>query len=151
MGVGAYLPSESLGKRAGPPVPLTPQPHSALQTQTALPRCAHLRSPHLCSASRWGDPCVPAGSPGRRRRTVRCWGSAFPRAPWSRQPWVPCTTTLSTGRAQRPSTPRGEPRPLNWVPEGREYKGIRGSCRETLKIKSPVNSHGSQTFVRHNF
>lgn len=145
------MPSESLGKRAGSLVPLTAQPHSALQTQTPFaPVCPPaLSSP--CSASRWGDPCVPAGSHVRQRRTVRSWGSAFPRAPWSRQPWVPCTTTLSTGHTRRPSTPRGEPRPFSWVPEGREYKGIRGSCRETLKIKSPVNSHSRQTFVRHHF
>ena len=51
---------------------------------------------------------VSAGSHGRRHGTVRCWGSASPRAQCWRWPWAPCTMTPSTGRTPRPSTLRGE-------------------------------------------
>lgn len=111
---------------------LSPYPIPAsFCTSNSDPVCPPVRSPHRCFSSRRCDSCVSAGSHGRQPRTVRCWGNASPRVLRSRWLWVPCTTTLSTGRAPRPLTPRGEHCPFKWVLEGREYKGTGSGCRET--------------------
>lgn len=123
-GVGHY-PGHP-GKKADPPVP---QPHPTLQT--FAPAWPPWSSPVSALPQGGGDPCVPAGSHGRRHRTARCWGSTSPQAPCWRWPWAPCTMTPSTGRARRPSTLRGEYCPLQTGPGGCECGGIGGTCQET--------------------
>lgn len=114
-------------ERAGSPLPLSPNliPHF----RPRLPLLQHPPTLALLISTMHqggGDPCVPTGSRGRRRRTARCWGSASLQAPWWRWPWVPCTMTQSTGHTPRCLTLRGEHCPIERAPEACECQGTGG-------------------------